>query len=55
METPSLTLPHPAMTERRFVLVPLEEIAPHWRHPLSGKTAAELLAAISRAERRVEP
>ncbi len=50
METPSLTLPHPAMTERRFVLVPLEEIAPHWRHPLSGKTATELLAAISRAE-----
>ena len=55
METPSLTLPHPAMTERRFVLVPLEEIAPHWRHPLSGKTATELLAATIARRGRVEP
>jgi 2-amino-4-hydroxy-6-hydroxymethyldihydropteridine diphosphokinase len=47
METPSLTVPHPALAERRFVLIPLAEIAPQWRHPVCGKTAAELLAGLS--------
>ena len=47
METPTLTLPHPSLAERRFVLVPLAEIAPQWRHPISGKTAADLLAEIT--------
>ena len=46
METPSLTLPHPALGERRFVLVPLTEIAPQWRHPVSEKTAATLLSEL---------
>jgi 2-amino-4-hydroxy-6-hydroxymethyldihydropteridine diphosphokinase len=41
-----ITLPHPHMHERAFVLAPLSEIAPHWRHPRSGRTTAELLAAI---------
>jgi len=42
---PGLTLPHPRAHQRRFVMGPLAEIAPEWRHPVSGKTAAELAAA----------
>ncbi|MFZ4540361.1 MAG: 2-amino-4-hydroxy-6-hydroxymethyldihydropteridine diphosphokinase [Rickettsiales bacterium] len=42
-----LTLPHPHMDTRRFVLEPLAEIAPDWTHPIFGKTAQELLAELS--------
>lgn len=41
-----LTLPHPWMEERAFVLEPLAEIGPGWRHPLSGEGAASTLAAL---------
>src|SRR5258708_38581442 len=39
--TPALTLPHPRLHERRFVLAPLAEIAPAWRHPVFGATAGQ--------------
>jgi 2-amino-4-hydroxy-6-hydroxymethyldihydropteridine diphosphokinase len=41
-----LTLPHPRMTQRSFVLVPLAEIESGWRHPVTGQGAGELLAVL---------
>jgi 2-amino-4-hydroxy-6-hydroxymethyldihydropteridine diphosphokinase len=39
-------LPHPRMAGRRFVLAPLNEIAPRWKHPVTGLTAGQMLAAL---------
>jgi len=46
LETPELTLPHPRLRERAFVLAPLAEIAPGLVHPGSGKTMLELLHTL---------
>ena len=45
-----VVLPHPRMDARAFVLLPLTEIAPQWRHPVSGRTVAELIAALPRGQ-----
>lgn len=44
--TQDLTLPHPHLAERRFVLEPLTEILPDWRHPVTHATATEMLKRI---------
>lgn len=47
IDHPRLKVPHPHLTERRFFLEPMNEIAPDWRHPVSGKNAAEMLAELN--------
>ncbi len=51
VETQHLVLPHPRLHQRRFVLMPLAEIAPAWRHPRLGLPAAELLARLPERKR----
>ena len=44
-----LILPHPRLQDRGFVLAPLAEVAPLWRHPIIGATVAEMLTALPSA------
>jgi 2-amino-4-hydroxy-6-hydroxymethyldihydropteridine diphosphokinase len=46
IESPELTVPHPRMAERRFVLEPLAELAPDLRHPATRRTVREMLASL---------
>ncbi len=50
IETPSLTLPHPRMHQRRFVLQPLNELAPELKHPIYDTTINTLLNALPDTE-----
>lgn len=43
----TLTLPHPRMLQRDFVLAPLCEVCPAWRHPISGESAGQALAGLA--------
>lgn len=49
-ESPAPILPHPRLRDRGFVLRPLAEVAPDWRHPVTGETLAELVAALPPAD-----
>lgn len=50
IDTETLSVPHPRMAERAFVLVPLAEVNPTWRHPLTGLTAGEMIARLPESE-----
>ncbi|MGD0877755.1 MAG: 2-amino-4-hydroxy-6-hydroxymethyldihydropteridine diphosphokinase [Anaerolineales bacterium] len=49
LTTPELTLPHPHLHERAFVLVPLADLAPDYIHPIMRKTIRQLLANVDAA------
>ncbi|MGB8621982.1 MAG: 2-amino-4-hydroxy-6-hydroxymethyldihydropteridine diphosphokinase [Paracoccaceae bacterium] len=46
-----IILPHPRLQDRAFVLVPLADVAPDWRHPVTGQTVRQMLAALPEAEK----
>jgi len=48
--TPKLIIPHPRLTDRAFVLIPLSEIAPDLVHPVSSKTVRELMKAVTEVQ-----
>ncbi len=49
-------LPHPRMTERAFVMLPLSEVAPTWRHPVTNVSLSEIITALPEADRaRIVP
>ena len=51
VQTEGLLIPHPEMHRREFVLQPMFEVIPEWRHPILGKTVGEMISAL-RARRR---
>ena len=54
VKTPELTVPHPGIKDRLFVLAPLHELAPDLRNPVYGLTTQEMLAAFNDAGQKVE-
>jgi 2-amino-4-hydroxy-6-hydroxymethyldihydropteridine diphosphokinase len=46
----TLILPHPRLQDRAFVLVPLMDVAPDWRHPVTGQTVAQMVQSLPQAE-----
>jgi len=54
INTPELSVPHPSLHERRFVLEPLNEVAPDFRHPSLGKSVADLRNDLKDGDQRVE-
>lgn len=52
LSTERLEIPHPGMHKRLFVLEPLVELCPEWRHPLLQRTAAQLLHDLSKDSER---
>jgi len=47
IDTPTLQVPHPHLAERDFFLKPMMELAPDWRHPVTGLTAGQMLERLS--------
>lgn len=47
----TLVLPHPRLQDRAFVLVPLADVAPDWRHPITGRSVTEMRDALPAADR----
>jgi 2-amino-4-hydroxy-6-hydroxymethyldihydropteridine diphosphokinase len=54
INTPELSVPHPLLHERRFVLEPLNEVAANLRHPCLGKSVADLRHDLNDGDQRVE-
>jgi len=50
LETPELTIPHPRLAERAFVLVPLADLAPDLCHPETGETVRDMLNKVDRQD-----
>jgi 2-amino-4-hydroxy-6-hydroxymethyldihydropteridine diphosphokinase len=57
VEEPDFTVPHPRLHQRRFVLIPMNDLDPQWRHPVLHRTIAQLLAETTDRStvRRMEP
>lgn len=53
IDEPGLAVPHPLMDQRRFVLVPLADVAPEWEHPVLGLTPGRMLARLPEAGQEV--
>lgn len=50
IDSPSLQVPHRHLPERDFFLMPMQHLAPEWRHPVTGLTAAQMLEQMSSGE-----